>query len=62
MILGDHLMSKANVAVVLFCGIGGVVAYKRYQEHKKQKAYLAHVRSSVAKMIKDVPGFNKPSR
>ncbi|MNB61179.1 hypothetical protein D3C87_965560 [compost metagenome] len=40
----------------------GFKAYCNFKRNREHKAKMAQVRSTVAHLIKDVPGYNKPSR
>ncbi|MNH65408.1 hypothetical protein D3C73_174170 [compost metagenome] len=47
------------------CAIGGfVVGYlgMSYYLKRKEEKKMAQVRATVSNLIKDVPGYNKPSR
>ncbi|MNB58506.1 hypothetical protein D3C87_332590 [compost metagenome] len=59
-------MSENNTAAtVITVGLLGLIGFKCYRNHKRRKeeeAKMVQVRATVANMIKDVPGYNKPSR
>jgi hypothetical protein len=40
----------------------GIKAYCNIKRNREHKAKMAQVRTTVAHLIKDVPGYNKPSR
>jgi type VI protein secretion system component VasF len=57
----ERIMSKTYGA----CAIGGfVVGYlgMSYYLKRKEEKKMAQVRATVSNLIKDVPGYNKPSR
>ena len=56
-------MSIQNAVIaVTITAIGAVAFYLYDKEAKKKEAQLATARAVVESLIKDVPGFNKPSR
>ncbi|MCY1335033.1 hypothetical protein D9M68_18340 [compost metagenome] len=53
-------IQNAGIAVVLTAAGAGL--WYMYNKYTKQQAELAHARAIVEPLLKDVPGFNKPSR
>lgn len=58
-------MNKDVLATGIILAGLGVIGFKAFKQHRARKAEdakLMKVRASVADLIKDVPGYNPPSR
>lgn len=44
------------------CALVGVSFYQRHKKRQAEKQMMKDVRHKVANLIKDVPGYSKPSR
>lgn len=55
-------MSVQNAAIALIITAIGAGSYYLYDKYNKQKIEMERVRAVVEPLLKDVPGYNKPSR
>ena len=61
------MSNEAQKTIVVCAGIGflglvGISCFERFKRRRAEEKKMKEVRHKVANLIKDVPGYSKPSR